>query len=252
MNRDEAKEILITYRHGTADAADPQIAEALAVAKNDSDLAGWLEMHCARQFVLSEKFRQIVPPAGLKEQIISEHAVNQKAPSLLQRDLKPLPVLALLLILGLLGATWFGAFKRNDTLTIYRSQMATTAMWGYDMTLATNDLHQIRDYLAANQAPANFTLPAGLQKSTLTGCAVAAWHKTKVALICFRTGEAAANSGNNLWLFVVDQASVHNLPKGEHPEIASVNGMITASWVKDGKLYLLGTLNDEQTLKLLL
>ena len=78
MNRDEAKTILLLYRPGTADAADPQTAEALALAKGDPELASWFETHCARQFVIGEKFRQIAVPAGLKEQIISEQAAQEK------------------------------------------------------------------------------------------------------------------------------------------------------------------------------
>ena len=42
MNRDEAKNILLLYRPGTADAEDPQIAEALALAEQTrSWRAGW-------------------------------------------------------------------------------------------------------------------------------------------------------------------------------------------------------------------
>ena len=78
MNRDEAKTILLLYRPGTADADDPQIAEALALAKQDPELARWLEEHCARQEALRAKFRQITVPAGLKEQIISEQAARSK------------------------------------------------------------------------------------------------------------------------------------------------------------------------------
>ena len=35
MNRDEAKTILLLYRPGTADAGDPEISAALALAKQD-------------------------------------------------------------------------------------------------------------------------------------------------------------------------------------------------------------------------
>ena len=79
MNRDEAKTILLLYRPGTADADDPQIAEALALAKQDPELTRWLVEHCARQETLRAEFRQITVPAGLKEQIISEQAARTRA-----------------------------------------------------------------------------------------------------------------------------------------------------------------------------
>ena len=66
MNRDEAKNFLLLYRPGTADADDPQIAGALALAKRDPELARWLEEHCARQEALRAKFREITVPEGLK------------------------------------------------------------------------------------------------------------------------------------------------------------------------------------------
>src|ERR1039457_6927593 len=78
MNRDEIKQVLLLYRPGSADAEDPQIAEALALAKSDTELAPWLENHCARQSALRAKFRQVEPPAGLREQIISEHAASRR------------------------------------------------------------------------------------------------------------------------------------------------------------------------------
>src|SRR6202000_1073355 len=71
-NTNEAKTILLLYRPGTTDADDPQIAEALASAKNDPELARWFEQHCVRQNALRAKFRQVGAPAGLKEQIVAE------------------------------------------------------------------------------------------------------------------------------------------------------------------------------------
>ncbi len=56
MNRDEAKNILLLYRT-EADAADPQIAEALALAKSDAELSRWFVEHRATQNALREKFR---------------------------------------------------------------------------------------------------------------------------------------------------------------------------------------------------
>ena len=79
MNQDEAKDILLLYRYGTADAADPQFAEALALSKHDPELKHWLVRHGALQFVLREKFRAITAPAGLKEQIISEQPALVKS-----------------------------------------------------------------------------------------------------------------------------------------------------------------------------
>ena len=105
MNHDEAKNILLLYRHGTADVDDSQIAEALALAERDPELAHWLVIHCARQNVLRDKFRQIAAPAGFKEQIISEQAALEK--TTFRREKFALAAMAALVVLVASVAFWF-------------------------------------------------------------------------------------------------------------------------------------------------
>jgi hypothetical protein len=248
VNREEAKNILLPYRHGTADAADPQIAEALALAERDTELKDWLVRHCARQFVLREKFRQIAAPAGLKEQIISEQAARGKI--IFWREKFTLAAAAGLVFLVVFAAFWFSHRGYGGTLAIYQSRMAGVALRGYAMDLATDNPEQIRAHLAQNHAPADFILPAGLKQVALTGCAVESWQDAKVSMICFRTTKSIAAGGqSDLWLFVVDRASVKGAPAGSSPQFSKVNRLITATWTQGGKLYLLGAESDEQEIR---
>jgi len=248
VNRDEAKNILLLYRHGTADANDPQIAEALALAQRDPELARWLEEHCARQFVLREKFRQITAPAGLKEQIISEHAAQERM--IYWRQKSALVAMAALLLLVALAPFWFLHRGHDDTLAVYQNRMVGVALRGYAMDLVSNNPEQIRAYLAQNHAPADFVLPAALKRAALTGCAIEGWQDAKVSMICFRTGKSLAPGGqSDLWLFVVDRASVWGSPAESSPQFSKVNLLITATWSQGDKLYLLGTAGDEQAIK---
>ena len=269
MNVNEAKSILLLYRPGTADAEDPQIAAALALAQSDPKLAGWLEAQLARQLVIGDKFRQITVPAGLKEQIISEHAAQrvenaQTAPgtwpssifhgprqSLFPARHKLRFALAVMLVLfATLAVFWFSRRAPDDTLGIYQNQMARVALNPYAMDLTTNDPVAIRAFLAQNHAPADFILPAPLQQTAVAGCAVENWQGGKVSLICFRTGKPLPpGTASDLWLFVVDRASVKNVPAGTAPQIAKVNLLITATWTQGDKLYLLGTEGDEPAIK---
>ena len=248
MNRDEAKIILLPYRHGTADAADPQIAEALALAERDPELKDWLVKHCARQFVLREKFREIPVPAGLKEQIISERSVREKV--IYWRPQFALAAVAVLVLLVALVPFWFSPRGHDDTLAIYQNRMAGIALRGYSMDVVTNRPEAIRAHLAANQAPADFVLPAALQQVDLTGCAVESWQGVKVSMICFHTGKPLPpGKQSDLWLFVVDRASVRGLPAGDSLQFAKVNRLTTATWTQGDKLYLLGTEGDEQIIQ---
>ncbi len=105
-------------------------------------------------------------------------------------------------------------------------------------------------YLAQKQAPADYILPAGLQKAALTGCAVEGWQNTKVSMICFRTGRPLPpGQQSDLWLFVVDRASVKDAPPPGPPQIAAVNRLITAVWTQGDKVYLLGTEGDAQAIR---
>lgn len=152
MNVNEAKNILQLYRPGTADAEDPQTAEALMLAKHDPELARWLEAHCARQSVLGEKFRQIPVPAGLKEQIISEHAAHARIN--LWRPRVAMAAAAAVILLVVLASFLLRHRPGDDTLAVFQNQMAGLALRGYGMDLITNDPAKIRAYLAQNQAPA--------------------------------------------------------------------------------------------------
>lgn len=248
MNRDEAKEILLLYRHGTADATDAQFAEALALTKRDPELKHWFVRHGALQFVLREKFRALTAPAGLKEQIISEQAALVKR-LFWQRHARLVATAAVAVMLVLL-AFWLRPRASDDTFAIYQSRMVGIALRGYAMNLVTNDAAQIRAWLAENRAPADYVLPASLEKFAVTGCAVQSWQGAHVSMICFRTGQPLPpGEQSDLWLFVIDRASVKDAPASGEPHFARVNQLITATWTAGGKLYVLGTAGDEATLR---
>jgi hypothetical protein len=248
VNVSEAKTILLLYRPGTADTADPQIVEALALAKSDLELARWLEVHCARQFAVGEKFRQITAPAGLKEQIISEQATQGR--NIQWRPRLALVAMAAIALVVILAPFWIPHHSKNDALAIYQNQMVGIALRGYGMDLLTNNPAEIRSYLAKNQAPSDYGLPAALEKVAVAGCAIEGWQNAKVSMICFRTGKPLPpGQESDLWLFVSDRASLKDLTIGESPHFARVNRLIIATWTKGDKIYLLGTEGDEQTIR---
>ena len=247
MNLNEAKDLLLIYRPGTADAGDPQMAEALALARNNPELARWLEAQRAQQEALRAKFSQIPVPAGLTEHIMSEYAASRRTPATWRNTWFALA--ALVVLLGVLAIVWFPHRQPENSLAYYQSAMVRIALGGYGMDMETNDVVPIHTYLAQQHAP-DFALPAPLQHATLTGCAVREWQGAKVSLICFRTGKPLPTGDkSDLWLFVVDRAAVQNVPLTTAPTITKVNQLITATWTEGGKLYFLGVEGEEPNLR---
>lgn len=245
MNQAEARSILQLYRPGTDNANDPQIAEALALARQDPELARWLEAHRTRQLALRDAFRQIPVPPGLKEQIGSEQAAFQRA-KVIKRRLAVFAAAVSVLIL-LLEIPWQRSSPPEDTLEVFQHSMMGVALRGYGMDLTTNDLPQIRSFLAKKLAPADFQLSDALQRANINGCAVEAWQNAKVSMVCFHTPQTADR--NNLWLFVVDQGAVKTGNLTSSPTVQTIHRLITATWIKDGKLYLLGAEGNEADLR---
>jgi hypothetical protein len=250
VNRDEAKTILLLYRPGTTDADDPQIAVALDLAKQDPELTSWLVEHCARQEAVRAGFRKIIAPAGLKEQIISEQAAQEKITTW-RRNAIFAAAAAAVVALAALSPLWFQHRGNEETFAIYRSRMAGVALRGpYLMDLATNDPAVIRTFLAQKQAPADYALPMPLEKTAVTGCAIEDWQGAKVSMICFRTGKPLPpGQQSDLWLFVIDRSTVKNAPPIGSRQFVQVNKLMTVTWTQGDKLYVLGMEGDEQTLR---
>ena len=251
MNRDDAKQILLRYRPDTGDATDPEMAEALALANTDADLARWLAEHSARQKKLRDKFRQVVAPAGLMEQIVSEQAAARRATLIRRRFTQIAVATAAAVITVLLGLFWLNqGAATDDTLAIFQKQMTGYALRGYAMDLPTNDQTQIRAYLKQQHSPADYTLSRSLQQATPAGCAVESWQSSRVSMVCFRTGKPLPpGTQSDLWLFVADRSSVSDAPADSTPQISRVNRLVLATWTENGKVYLLGTTADESVLR---
>ena len=247
MNRQEAQEILLLYRPGRADEDNPELIEALDLVKHDPELAKWFETHCALHHAISAKFKQIDVPAGLKEQILSE----RKIPSVILWWRRPAVLAAAtgVVLLAGLASLWLRPVPR-DSFPAFRQWMVRTALRTYTMGLETNDLNQIRAYLAQRSTPADYVLPQSLEKAKGTGCDAMHWHGHGVSMVCFRSGKPLGpGEKSDLFLFVIDRSSVPGAPAGDPPQFTKVNKLMTASWTLGNKVYLLAGNGDEAFLR---
>lgn len=247
MNREQAKRILLLYRSGLADDGDPDFAAAMALVERDSELRRWFDAHRAVQNAIRREFRKIAPPEALKEQIVSErpwHTRPVKVGHLVA-------VAATVVVLAALAVWWSGLEPREDkSFAAYRSRMVSKALREYDMKLATDKLPSIREFLKQEGAPADFVLPRRLAQVTATGCLPVAWQGARVSMICFKTGRPLPpGQAGDLWFFIIDHAAVPDAPISLAPVLATVKGVKTASWTRDGKTYVLAVAGDERLLK---
>ena len=246
MNQQEAQQILALYRPGSADANDPAFAEALAFCERDGKLKSWFQAHCDSYHALRSRFKQIPVPAGLKEQILAERKVHTESFQKRRAVFVMAVVMALAMLTGLLYF-WFQP-PRETVLSNFQNRMASAALRGYNMDFETNDLQQIRAFLARQNAPADYELPGNLQHTAATGCAIQDWQGSKVSMICFRTGKPLApGEKSDLWLFVADRAALKDAPKAGAPQFSKVNRLVTATWTQGNRIYFLGTAGENET-----
>jgi hypothetical protein len=238
VNKQEAKRILLAFRPD--DPADPQITEALQEVERDPDLRQWYERQRAFHRTVSETFRQVTVPAGLKERILARRKIV--APPFWRRR----PVLiaaaaAIVLLLALAGLWWRPGPDR--TFDTFRSRVVRSALREYRMDIVTNDAAQIRRYLAAQNAPADYRLNARLAKLPTVGAGLLSWLGRPVSMVCLDSGDAGM-----LFLFVVDRSAVQPAPPGT-PEFLRVNKLMTASWTQGERTYVLAGHGAKETLQ---
>jgi ferric-dicitrate binding protein FerR (iron transport regulator) len=147
MTPGQAKEILALYRPGTADASDPDFAEALRLCEQDPELKRWFEAHCELHDAIRSKLRQTRPPEGFREQILSERAVHERTP----RSRQVLVAALALLVITLIAVALLTSRRDAGDIADYRNRMTSTALRAYSMDIETSDLdriHRSRGHLA--------------------------------------------------------------------------------------------------------
>jgi hypothetical protein len=140
--------------------------------------------------------------------------------------------------------------REPHNFAAYRSYMDSLAMRGYYMDLVTNNLDQIRVFLAQKNAIADYVLPADLEKNAkAAGCVATTWQGKPVSMLCFQSGRPLGpNQQSDLWLFVTDRAAASDTPVASTPAVAKADGLVTASWTIGSRTYILAAEGDAQFL----
>ncbi len=230
MNREEAKQVLLLYRPGPSANNDPEFADALELARRDPELGEWFEEHRQFQETIKAKLCQLEPPNSLRQALLSQHKVVH----LPAWRFKPvwLAAAAAVILLVALVRFWPTSMLPNR-FDDYRAMMVSRATLQYGMEFRTKDQNALRQLIRAKGAPADYQLTPGLEKLPLTGGGSLHWRSNPVAMVCFDRG-----TNDMLFLFVLKTDAVKD-PPPEQPRLAKVNSMMTVSWTRGDKTYVL-------------
>jgi hypothetical protein len=231
VNKEEAKRILLAYRPGSPDRADPEVAEALEVAGEDPDLQKWVQDQAAFHRRVSQELRRLPIPRDLREKILTQGRVVVPV----WRRPEWLLLAACVVISLFLAAFWFRAPAEDETFASFQARMVSFAVREYRMDIETNNLAAVQQLLASSHAPTQFALTPSLQKTPVKGGAALSWQGHPVAMVCF-----SLSKKETAYLFVMARSA---LPQrdgpGSQPLLQEIRTLQTASWSRDGQVYLI-------------
>jgi hypothetical protein len=234
MSPQEARDTLLLYRPVTGDSEDPQMAEAMDLARRDGELGQWFEQHLAFQKAMRSRLRQIEVPAELKASLLAQKTPQPEVLTVQAWWRNPALLAAAAVVTLLVGLAGFwlkgGA---PDRFANFQARMVGTALREYRMDIVTSDMGRLRQFMADSGAPADYHVPPGLEKLQLTGGGLLRWRSNPVAMVCFNRGD-----DQMLFLFVMDRSALKD-PPSEKPKLAKLDDMTTVSWSRGGKTYLL-------------
>lgn len=230
MTIEQAKQILRPAVLAREADSDPQITEALALANREPALREWLEGQRDLQNAVRRNLREIPVPANLREQILASRKI---IPPLTWWKHPMLWSAAAVLMLLCGAGLWLSDAPDQNNPATFRGRMVGAVLRQYTMDIATNDMSQVRAFLASKNAPADYTLPGKLASLPLAGGGILSWKGQKVSMVCFNSLKQGT-----LFLFVVDDSTLETGFIGVR-EFEQVNKLSTVTWHSKGRTYVL-------------
>jgi hypothetical protein len=245
MNREEAQFILHAYRPSGEDAHDPQFEGALALVRNDPELARWFAREQALDAAIAARIHSVAPPPNLGTQLLLARKVIRPRPWWR----KPAWVAAAAIVALLISAASL-LFLRRTGEAEFASFRGTMIEASIDMTKHIDvvglDADELKRWLIEHRGHPGFVLPSALAAKGIMGCKVLDWHGHHVTLLCLKFG------GTHVDIFVVKESDLRGVSVGARPRFGSERGLTTATWRREGNIYFLAGNIPESDLKQLL
>ncbi len=239
MDKHEAKMMLQSYRPGGRDAQDPAFAEALSLARQDPELGEWFRRECELDGVISDRLRQSVIPADLRQSILTGHRSQRQVARVFPAWWRS-PALAWAASVVLLLAA--GLYFRNDvaspvapiSITAYRNAMAANLNAPFVFDMRSSQPEKLGEWLTHNGVLDGLELPKELLGVPAIGCKVFEYENLKPALICFSLPQ-----GEIVHLFVVEAGAFDGIGVGPDPSLCRCDRWNACFWRKGDLVYLL-------------
>ena len=245
MDKQQARSILQSCRPEGHDAGDPCFAEAWKVVENDPEFAACLAEDRAADISLSARLKEVPVPAILPARLLAG-LETLKAARRRRRALGLALAASVMLLLSIAG-TWFVRGREAVSFTNYRQEMIGRLDGRLQLSFTSERPSDLQQWLETNRGVARAVLPAGLQSLPGIGCRTWTWNGRPAGLICFRI-----DGREVVHLFVVPGEAVPRAPRGAALEFEQVGNWHTASWRRDGNVYLLAGRLDRASLEKLL
>jgi hypothetical protein len=245
MNREEAQFILHAYRANGEDAHDAQFEEALALVRNDPELARWFASEQALDAAIAARIHSVSPPPDLTTQLLLARKVIRPRPW--WRKPAWIGAAASIALLISAASVWLVRRSHETDLALFRATMIEASL---DMTNHLDvmglDADELKRWLIEHRGQPGFVLPPRLADKGIMGCKVLEWHGHRVTLLCLKFG------GKHVDVFVVNESDLPGVSVSATPHFASDHGLTTATWRREGKIYFLAGNIPESDLKQLL
>ena len=241
MKREDAKLILQVCRPGDEAAADPQLAEALALAKSDRELGAWFASERHWDACLRRELKTVPVPPDLKAQILARQNV---VPLPVADRRRPLfswqsPLLwamaaAIIIFLGF-AFNWSRPPALAPLTEFAHDMILASPMDEHHVDVRNSDFQQVKGWLADHHAVADINLPPGIKNAPgLMGCRIVNWHGRPVSMLCF-----LMNGSQHVDLFVTPASTLADAPVPGEPRFAMVDQQMTVGWSDGGNVYLI-------------
>lgn len=242
MNAEEARFLLSSLPQGEPFPSEGEVAEALALAREDPALAAWLGSERALDLAVAAKLGQFHPPFDLRAAILAGVRLSRPRPWW-RRSFTVAAAAAIALsgaVLVVLNETRHGVVSTgvaNADLVEFRETMVKNIEQLDRFDHASGELASIRDWLSKNGGGGDFEAPGPLLSRSTAGCRLLEWRAHRVTLVCFRA-EGSPDGPPTAHLVVLEDGEEFSGMERE-PILDENHDWATAVWRDGGKTYLL-------------